>query len=115
MPSTKSNTPRSKSKKASAKKSAAKKSPKKAAQKASKKKASTTARKAATSSKVATKTTAKTTGPKKEIRKGPTTEVTPDVLEFIRALDDYKKDQNRPFPTWSEVLEVIKKLGYRKS
>ena len=36
------------------------------------------------------------------------------MLEFIRALDDYKLEKNRPFPTWSEVLEVIKRLGYRR-
>jgi hypothetical protein len=51
---------------------------------------------------------------KKEIRKGPDTEITEDVLEFIRALDSYKREKNRPFPTWSEVLEVVKRLGYRR-
>jgi hypothetical protein len=51
---------------------------------------------------------------KKEIRKGPDTEITTEVLDFIRALDDYKKEKNRPFPTWSEVLEVVKQLGYRR-
>lgn len=53
-------------------------------------------------------------GGKKKLRKGPATEVTTEVLEFINALDDFKKSENRPFPTWSEVLEVLKKLGYRK-
>ena len=52
---------------------------------------------------------------KKELRRGPDTEVTEDVLEFIRALDVYKKSKNRPFPTWSEVLLVITQLGYRKT
>jgi hypothetical protein len=27
---------------------------------------------------------------------------------------EYKKKNTRPFPTWTEVLEVIKALGYRK-
>ncbi|PIE23155.1 MAG: hypothetical protein CSA62_08945 [Planctomycetota bacterium] len=51
---------------------------------------------------------------KKPIRKGPQTEVDEDVLEFISALDAYKKEKNRPFPTWSEVLLVLRQLGYRK-
>lgn len=52
---------------------------------------------------------------KRKLRKGPNTEITQEVLEFIRALDDYKREKNRPFPTWSEVLEVIKRLGYRRT
>lgn len=35
-------------------------------------------------------------------------------IEFMKAMDDYKRDFARPFPTWSEVLEVAKSLGYRK-
>jgi hypothetical protein len=37
-----------------------------------------------------------------------------EQLEFLLAIDDYKKQNARPFPTWTEVLEVIKALGYRK-
>lgn len=37
-----------------------------------------------------------------------------DEFEFMKAMDDYKRAFGRPFPTWSEVLEVIKSLGYRK-
>lgn len=33
-------------------------------------------------------------------------------IEFMRAMDDYKRDSGRMFPTCSEVLEVIRKLGY---
>ena len=29
-------------------------------------------------------------------------------------MDDYKRRSGRMFPTWSEVLEVIRDLGYRK-
>ena len=29
-------------------------------------------------------------------------------------MDEYKRDFGRPFPTWSEVLEVAKSLGYRR-
>ncbi len=32
----------------------------------------------------------------------------------MRAMDDYKRKSGRPFPTWSEVLEVMMSLGYRK-
>ena len=33
---------------------------------------------------------------------------------FMRAMDRYKRENRRPFPTWSEVLEVLRSLGYRK-
>jgi hypothetical protein len=33
---------------------------------------------------------------------------------FMKAMDRYKRDNRRPFPTWSEVLEVLRSLGYRK-
>jgi hypothetical protein len=38
----------------------------------------------------------------------------PDEVEFMRAMDDYKRRSGRQFPTWSEVLEVLRDLGYRK-
>jgi hypothetical protein len=37
-----------------------------------------------------------------------------DEIEFMRAMDDYKRDAGRMFPTCSEVLEVIRSLGYFK-
>jgi hypothetical protein len=37
-----------------------------------------------------------------------------EQFEFLLAIDEYKKQNARPFPTWTEVLEVIKALGYRK-
>lgn len=39
---------------------------------------------------------------------------TPDEIEFMNALDEYKRASGRMFPTCSELLEVIKKLGYQK-
>ena len=39
---------------------------------------------------------------------------TNDEIEFMKAMDQYKRDNRRPFPTWSEVLEVLRALGYRK-
>lgn len=37
-----------------------------------------------------------------------------DEIEFMKAIEDYKRDFARPFPTWTEILEVMKALGYRK-
>ena len=37
-----------------------------------------------------------------------------DELEFMSALDDYKRTSGRMFPTCSEILEVLKKLGYER-
>jgi hypothetical protein len=37
-----------------------------------------------------------------------------EQFEFLMAIDEYKRANSRPFPTWTEVLEVIKALGYRK-
>ncbi len=39
---------------------------------------------------------------------------TEDEIAFMKAMDDYKRANRRPFPTWSEVLEVLYSLGYRK-
>jgi hypothetical protein len=39
---------------------------------------------------------------------------TEEEIAFMRAMDQYKRDNRRPFPTWSEVLEVLYSLGYRK-
>ena len=38
-----------------------------------------------------------------------------DEIEFMNALDEYKRKNGRMFPTCSEVLEVIKELGYAKA
>jgi hypothetical protein len=35
-------------------------------------------------------------------------------VEFMNALDDYKRHSGRMFPTCSEVLEVVRSLGYVK-
>lgn len=41
-------------------------------------------------------------------------QMTDEQFEFLMAIDQYKRANQRPFPTWTEVLEVIKALGYRK-
>jgi hypothetical protein len=37
---------------------------------------------------------------------------TDDEIHFMNALDDYKRANGRMFPTCSEVLEVVRSLGY---
>ena len=39
---------------------------------------------------------------------------TDQEVEFMNALDDYKRKSGRMFPTCSEVLEVLRALGYVK-
>ena len=42
-------------------------------------------------------------------------EMTGEQFLFIKAIDAYKRVNQTPFPTWTEVLEIIRKLGYRKT
>ena len=42
-------------------------------------------------------------------------EMSSEQFLFVTAIDAFKRVNNRPFPTWTEVLEVIRKLGYRKT
>lgn len=37
-----------------------------------------------------------------------------NVLEFILAVEGYKRLNNRPFPALSEIFELVHHLGYRK-
>ena len=39
---------------------------------------------------------------------------TDEEVRFMRAMDDYKRDSGRMFPTCSEILEVVRSLGYTK-
>jgi len=62
---------------------------------------------------------AKTSRPKVERRRqiDPTTcerDYTDDEIEFMKAMDKYKRTSGRQFPTWSEVLEVVRDLGYNR-
>lgn len=34
---------------------------------------------------------------------------------FLMAMERYKREQRRPYPTWREVLHVVHALGYRKT
>jgi hypothetical protein len=40
---------------------------------------------------------------------------TNDEVEFMKALEQYKRNNGRMFPTCSEILEVIRGLGYVKN
>ncbi|MFK7737772.1 MAG: hypothetical protein AB8B50_17190 [Pirellulaceae bacterium] len=37
-----------------------------------------------------------------------------EEIDFMRAMDEYKRSSGRMFPTCSEVLEVVRDLGYIK-
>jgi hypothetical protein len=39
---------------------------------------------------------------------------TDEETNFMKAMERYKRENRRPFPTLSEVLEVLVSLGYRK-
>jgi hypothetical protein len=39
----------------------------------------------------------------------------PDEIEFMNAVQEYKRKSGHNFPTWSEVLSILKSLGYKKS
>lgn len=41
-------------------------------------------------------------------------EITGELLDFIMAIDEYKRINERPFPSWSEIFEIVQFLGYRK-
>ena len=65
--------------------------------------------------------TERRTSPRRKVERrrqiDPTTcerDYTDDEIEFMRAMDDYKRRSGRQFPTWSEVLEVMRSLGYRQ-
>ncbi len=41
-------------------------------------------------------------------------EMNVEQFEFIQAIEMYKKVNKRLYPTWTEILEVVRQLGYRK-
>ena len=41
-------------------------------------------------------------------------QMTDEQFEFIMAIDQYKKQNNKPFPSWTEILDILKTMGYRK-
>ena len=58
------------------------------------------------------------TGNRRRRRVDPTTcerDYSVDEVEFMNALDRYKHESGRMFPTCGEILEVVRSLGYRKA
>src|SRR5882757_8018014 len=41
-------------------------------------------------------------------------EMNVEQFEFIQAIEVYKKVNKRLYPTWTEILEIVQQLGYRK-
>lgn len=41
-------------------------------------------------------------------------EMTDEQFAFLQAIDEYKHVNQRPFPSWTEVLDIVHALGYRK-
>ena len=35
-----------------------------------------------------------------------------DELEFVQAIEKFKKEKSKLFLSWTEVLEIVKALGY---
>lgn len=42
-------------------------------------------------------------------------EMTAEQFMFLMAIDEFKKANGKTFPQWTDVLEVIRLLGYRKT
>ena len=87
----------------SAKKAATKKVAKKAVKKAA---AAKTPKKASTKKAVRRR--------RKAIAKPTDRNIDPEAMEFIHAIDAYNIAHDRPFPSWSEVLHILRELGYWK-
>ena len=45
----------------------------------------------------------------------PGSDVAPDEWEFLKAMERYQRVHQRRYPSWREVLMVLKSLGYRKA
>jgi hypothetical protein len=64
---------------------------------------------------VSRKARAKPTHPDDEEEKSAEGEAqSAEVLEFVTAIDEFKRKNQRPFPSWSEVLGVLRSLGWSK-
>lgn len=42
-------------------------------------------------------------------------EMTPEQFLFLKAIDEFKRANGKTFPSWTDILEVIRLLGYRKT
>ena len=55
------------------------------------------------------------TRPKHPLELASPAEFSSEVMEFLTAVDTYKRKHGRPFPHLSEVFQIVKSLGYHKS
>jgi hypothetical protein len=68
------------------------------------------------SSKAAVAAAARVAGTRRSIEPTPCDrEYSDPETEFMHAMQEYKRSSGRMFPTWSEVLEVLRGLGYAKA
>ncbi len=37
-----------------------------------------------------------------------------EELQFIKAIEKYKSENNKQFLSWTEVLKIVRELGYKK-
>jgi hypothetical protein len=44
----------------------------------------------------------------------PGSDITGDALEFVRAIEAFQRRYRRRYPSWTEVLHVLRTLGYAK-
>ncbi len=42
-------------------------------------------------------------------------EMTQEQFVFVMAIEAFKRVNDKTFPTWTDVLEIVRKLGYRKT
>ncbi len=42
-------------------------------------------------------------------------EMTTEQYFFLQAIEAFKRANNKSFPSWTDVLEVVRRLGYRKT
>jgi hypothetical protein len=42
-------------------------------------------------------------------------ELTREQFLFVVAIEEFKRVNGKSFPSWTDILEVIRKLGYRKT
>ena len=61
-----------------------------------------------------TPSTQSTAAPNKPPKPTAADKMTPELLELIQAIDEYKRVHGRPFPSWGEVLTILTELGYAK-
>lgn len=42
-------------------------------------------------------------------------EMNPEQFLFLMAIEEFKRANHKPYPSWTDVLEVVRLLGYRKT